>query len=46
MLRVGKYLEVELAGLDPETARRQLDEACHPLPQQPRHRGLPLDLHE
>ncbi len=28
-VRVGKYLEVDLAGVDPETARRQLDEACH-----------------
>ena len=28
-VRVGKYLEIELAGSDQETARRQLDEACH-----------------
>jgi len=28
-VHVGKYLEVELSGNDRETARRQLDEACH-----------------
>ena len=28
-VHVGKYLEIELNGADPETARRQLDEACH-----------------
>jgi len=28
-VHVGKYLEVELAGSDKESARRQLDEACH-----------------
>ena len=28
-VHVGKYLEIELAGSDQETARRQLDEACH-----------------
>ena len=28
-VHVGKYLEVELTGSDPEAARRQLDEACH-----------------
>jgi len=26
---VGKYLEIELGSVDKETARRQLDEACH-----------------
>ena len=28
-VRVGKYLEIELTGSSPETARRQIDEACH-----------------
>ncbi len=28
-VRVGKYLEIELAGADKETARKQIDEACH-----------------
>ncbi len=28
-VHVGKYLEIELTGDDKETARRQLDEACH-----------------
>jgi phosphoribosylformylglycinamidine synthase len=26
---VGKYLEVELEGMDKEAARRQIEEACH-----------------
>lgn len=28
-VHVGKYLEIELAAGDAETARKQLDEACH-----------------
>ncbi len=28
-VHVGKYLEIELTGSDKETARRQIDEACH-----------------
>ncbi len=28
-VRVGKYLEIELAVSDKETARQQIDEACH-----------------
>jgi phosphoribosylformylglycinamidine synthase PurS subunit len=28
-VHVGKYLEIELLGSDKETARRQIDEACH-----------------
>jgi phosphoribosylformylglycinamidine synthase len=28
-VHVGKYLEIELTGGDRETARRQIDEACH-----------------
>ena len=28
-VRVGKYLEIELAGTDKEAARKQIDAACH-----------------
>jgi phosphoribosylformylglycinamidine synthase len=28
-VHVGKYLEIELAGSDAESARKRLDEACH-----------------
>ena len=28
-VHVGKYLEIELNGADKETARKQMDEACH-----------------
>ncbi len=28
-VHVGKYLEVELTGTDAESARKQIDEACH-----------------
>ena len=28
-VHVGKYLEIELTGADPQTARQQIDEACH-----------------
>ena len=28
-VHVGKYLEIDLEGADPESARQQLDEACH-----------------
>ena len=28
-VHVGKYLEIELEASDRETARRQLDDACH-----------------
>jgi phosphoribosylformylglycinamidine synthase len=28
-VRVGKFIEIELTGVDRETAHRQLDEACH-----------------
>ncbi len=28
-VHVGKYLEIELAGADKETARKQINEACH-----------------
>lgn len=29
-VHVGKYLEIEVSG-DPETVRKQIDEACHKL---------------
>jgi phosphoribosylformylglycinamidine synthase PurS subunit len=28
-VHVGKYLEIELDGADKETARKQIDDACH-----------------
>ena len=28
-VHVGKYLEIELDGADMETARKQIDDACH-----------------
>jgi len=28
-VHVGKYLEIELIGSDKETARKQMDDACH-----------------
>jgi phosphoribosylformylglycinamidine synthase len=28
-VHVGKYLEIELEGTDPEAVRRQIDDACH-----------------
>ena len=28
-VRVGKYLEIEVAGTDKEAARKQIDAACH-----------------
>jgi phosphoribosylformylglycinamidine synthase len=28
-VHVGKYLEIELTGTDKESARKQIDEACH-----------------
>jgi phosphoribosylformylglycinamidine synthase subunit PurS len=28
-VRMGKYLEIELAGADKDAARKQIDEACH-----------------
>ena len=28
-VHVGKYLEIELAGADTESARKQIDDACH-----------------
>jgi phosphoribosylformylglycinamidine synthase PurS subunit len=28
-VHVGKYLEIELTNTDPESARKQIDDACH-----------------
>jgi phosphoribosylformylglycinamidine synthase PurS subunit len=28
-VHVGKYLEIELAGTDAESARKQIEDACH-----------------
>ena len=28
-VHVGKYLEIELAGADTESAKKQIDDACH-----------------
>jgi len=28
-VHVGKYLEIDLTGTDKETARKQIDDACH-----------------
>jgi len=28
-VHVGKYLEIELSGSDKESARKQIDDACH-----------------
>ena len=28
-VHVGKYLEIELTGADEESARKQIDDACH-----------------
>jgi phosphoribosylformylglycinamidine synthase subunit PurS len=28
-VRVGKYLEIELAAMDKDVARKQIDQACH-----------------
>ena len=28
-VHVGKYMEIELNGADKETARKQIDDACH-----------------
>ena len=30
-VHVGKYLEIELEGSDPQSARKQIDDACHKL---------------
>ena len=43
-VHVGKYLEIELNGADPETARRQLDEACHKFLSNPVIEDYKLDV--
>ena len=45
-VRVGKYLEVDLADVDAETARRQLDEACHRFLSNPVIEDYRLELHD
>lgn len=45
-VRVGKYLEVELSGLDPETARQRLEEACHRFLSNPVIEDYRIELHE
>lgn len=45
-VRVGKYLEVDLAGVDADTARRQLDEACHRFLSNPVIEDYRLELHD
>lgn len=45
-VRVGKYLEVELSGVDRETARRQLDEACHRFLSNPVIEDYRLEIHD
>ncbi len=43
-VHVGKYLEVELSGIDQENARRQLDEACHKFLSNPVIEDYKLDI--
>jgi phosphoribosylformylglycinamidine synthase subunit PurS len=45
-VRVGKYLEVELTGLDAATARQQLDEACQRFLSNPVIEDYRLEIHE
>jgi len=45
-VRVGKYLEVELTGLDADTARHQLEEACHRFLSNPVIEDYRLEIHE
>lgn len=45
-VRVGKYLEIELSGVDRETARRQLDEACHRFLSNPVIEDYRLEIHD
>jgi phosphoribosylformylglycinamidine synthase len=45
-VRVGKYLEIELAGLDREVARRELDEACHRFLSNPVIEDYRLEIHD
>ena len=43
-VHVGKYLEIELTGDDKESARRQLDEACHKFLSNPVIEDYRLDI--
>jgi phosphoribosylformylglycinamidine synthase len=43
-VHVGKFLEIELNGADKETARRQLDDACHKFLSNPVIEDYKLDL--
>lgn len=45
-VRVGKYIEVELTGPDRDTARQQLDEACHRFLSNPVIEDYRLELHD
>ena len=45
-VRVGKYLEIELTGRDRDTARQQLDEACHRFLSNPVIEDYRLELHD
>jgi phosphoribosylformylglycinamidine synthase len=45
-VRVGKYLEVELSGVDAATARQQLDAACHRFLSNPVIEDYRLELHD
>lgn len=45
-VRVGKYLEIELSGLDAETARHQLETACHRFLSNPVIEDYRLELHD
>jgi phosphoribosylformylglycinamidine synthase subunit PurS len=43
-VHVGKYLEVELVGLDQAAARRQIEEACHKILSNPVIEDYRFDL--
>lgn len=45
-VRVGKYLEVELDGLDADAARQQLESACHRFLSNPVIEDYRLELHD
>lgn len=43
-VHVGKYLEVELGGMDEAAARRQIEEACHKILSNPVIEDYRFDL--
>ncbi len=45
-VHVGKHLEIELEGVDRETAQRQLDEACHRFLSNPVIEDYRLEIHD